>query len=299
MKMWMSFIMAVLLSFAINGCDANNKAVVSNQADINHRESANKRAENQAGLNEKQPIKSVFSMASLPLIQNTVVSLSPTFSGKRHDIIMAQVCALAEGVKTQDEFIQFFLNKGINLDKLAAQDPGFALLADKDLAKKKTACMAYNVSSAFIPLNVKTLTIDRSQHNQDNDSLSANNLDEIKLSQQLNGRLQVMLTNAQFFAIIAENIEHHPAASLADYQEHIISIASELAPVYLKLLQQNAASNGPYTVLKMKDDNLVFSSANGYLYALEGQNVMLRLLDINWYAEGELLGQRHFIKVAP
>jgi len=49
----------------------------------------------------------------------------------------------------------------------------------------------------------------------------------------------------------------------------------------------------------MKDGDLAFSSANGYLYSLEGNNAILRLLDINWYAEGQLLGKRHVIQVIP
>lgn len=78
MKKRISFIMLVLLSFTIGGCDANNKKDISNQTDSTNQVDVNKEH-----INKMQSIKAVFSMASLPLIQHTVVSLSPTFSGKR------------------------------------------------------------------------------------------------------------------------------------------------------------------------------------------------------------------------
>lgn len=179
-----------LLSLLITGCDTKESSKNANQN------------------------AHVTAMASLPLIQNTILSLSPTFGGTGNDIIMEQVCALAEGSKTPAQFNGFFSQKGIDLNKFASQDDGFALLADPSLAKAQTACIAYNFSSVFIYPSVRDFA--------DANAEGSDNVDQVKLAQLFNRKLQLVVTNAKFFYLIAERIERSSAATVAQHKKEII-----------------------------------------------------------------------------
>ncbi|WP_431224306.1 hypothetical protein ACQ86O_04605 [Serratia sp. L9] len=231
-----------------------------------------------AGCDASNTSTNSMTMASLPLVQNTIASLAPVFGGSRNDIIMEQVCALAQGQKTQEQFEQFFTNKGIALQKLAEQDAGFALLADNSLVKKQVACMAHLTSAAFLQ-TVKATD------------------DKATLTPQLSQKLQVMVTNAEFFSLISERIEQAPATTIVRHKQEIIRQATAMAPLYFAIMAKNAPHNLQYTVTQLQGNRLAFSSSNGYFFALQNNIATLQLLNINWYGEGELLGKRHFIQV--
>ncbi|WP_431225857.1 hypothetical protein ACQ86O_27615 (plasmid) [Serratia sp. L9] len=217
------------------------------------------------------------TMASLPLIQNTLSVMAPAFGGSRNDIIMEQVCALAQGSKTQAQFDQFFASKNIALQKLAALDSGFAMLADNDLGKKQASCMAHIASSPSLS----------------NIELTDN---KEKLAQQLSYKMQVITTNAEFFSLIAEKIESTPATSIAQRKQEIIQQASALSPLYFVILAKNAPQNVHYDVVQLHN-TFSLSGSDGYTLSLANNVVTLRLQNINWYGEGELLGKRYFTKV--
>jgi len=233
----------------------------------------------------------VIKIASLPLMEESVLSLSPTFGGQRNDIIMQQVCALAKKEKTQDQFNQFFINKGIVLSELASKDPGFHLLAYGDLKQMQAACMAYRVSSAFTNPAIENLT-DKSKN-----ASEAVQIDNTLLARELSERLQVMNANAIFFSILSEKLERKPPESIANVKRDIINLASEFSPAYFEIIAENPMGNQHYILKEMHDGLLEFSSDGGYVYSKINDSVTLTLDGFNWYGEGELLGRKYVVSI--
>jgi hypothetical protein len=229
-------------------------------------------------------------MASLPVIQSTVLSLIPTFGGKVNPIIMDQLCALVKGEQTQVQFERFFSDKAISLQALAKQDPGFALLVDKDPNKKITACSAYLASQAFILPDAHALLKQQTKR----DAESPLNSD---LNQNLSQKLATLKTNAEVFAVIAERNQSISSRSLGAHQQEIVKQFSILAGHYLQRLQQYSSLINAQTIQELDQTNLTFSSPDGYHFRLRGTDAQLQLHGINWYGDGELLGKRHFIQV--
>jgi len=262
-------ILIAVIGFNLTGCDmynSDNKDVSSNKAKL-------------------------IKISSLPLIEETILSLSPKFGGKRNDIIMRQVCALAKMDETQEQFNQFFIDKGIELDKLADKDPGFNLLANGDLEQKKVACMAYIISSAF------TLPALDGIYDKSEGVSEPVLVENISLANELSERLQVMNANGIFFSIISQKLEGKNYDDISQYKNMVIKLANELSSVYFEIISDNQIGTQHYTLNKVNSGVLDFSSNDGYVYSLKNNLVTLKLENINWYGEGELLGKKYFISI--
>ncbi|MCE9872002.1 MAG: hypothetical protein RSA68_12805 [Hafnia sp.] len=234
----------------------------------------------------------IIEISSLPIIQSTLNDISPSFGGKRNDTIMSHVCALSQGTENQTDFDGFFTSKGIELSKLAKEDEGFALLSDRDMRKKHTACIAYMVSSLVEPLQ-KDYYFKKS----DNTPLKNNEL-SLELTTVLRDKLKVATATAEFFALISTRLEHSDTKSIKERKKEIAELISQSYSDYYQLIHNAHAhdNNSRYYIDSWTDSGIVFSSSDGYLFELNNDILTVKLFGVDWYGNGKLLGKSYFMK---
>lgn len=265
---------------------------------------------------ETKPATNVVSMAALPIITESIVALSPTFGGKRNPVIMQQVCLLANGQQTMEEFKSFFSSKNISLKELAVQDKGFALIASDDIDQLKIACAAYTASSVLVepdlsefiePLTEEAAKIEaekiakaaKKKLEAGTDLKPTAQINQVKLATSLSHKLAVSQTNAAFFATIATQLEQLPVDSLSGYREKTQALFSSLAALYLVNVNTSEKDKTTlFNLLQIQNGHFAFVTSTGYLFDFTQQGMSLRLNNINWFGSGELLGKKYMLNVA-
>lgn len=235
----------------------------------------------------------MIEFSSLPLIQKTLSEISPTFGGKRNDLIMRHICALSKGIESQDDFDKFFASKGIEPAKLASKDSGFALLAERDINKMHSACVSYMISSLAIPLQ-KSYYIKKINDKQyEEQKLS------LELTNMLRDRMKIAAASAEFLAIISAKLENSTVKSMEDVKKNIFLFVSENARYYYNLVDDEMikSTSEDYNINTWSDLGISFSSSNGYSYDLKDGVLDLKYLGVDWYGRGKLLGKNYFIKL--
>lgn len=270
------------------------------------------------------------SIPALPIIQEAVFSLSPTFDGQRNPVLMAQVCGLARGELKQEQVNDFLEKNKIAADKVPKTGAELSLLVNGDKPAQVTACAAYLATSVLSPVDISefmtrvTPPADAAKGKSDASKAASGNakgkegtkerakvevarpasepalqVDPASLSVVLPVKLALARADADVFALIAAELQRRPGLSVAQYRDQARELFTKLAPVYLERIQVQMPGPGAYfRVLRLDADLFAFSSTNGSLFEYAADGLTLRQNSVIWFGQGKLLGQEYPLQVA-
>ncbi|MDN6859904.1 hypothetical protein QO207_25225 [Pseudomonas sp. CAN2814] len=248
------------------------------------------------------------SVPALPVIEEAVLSLAPTFQGQRSGALMAQICGLARGDLKQDQVNAQLAGMGIDSARLPRQSKdATALLVNGDRAAQATACAAYQATDVLLAFNPKPYLKAVPQSDEKGKDKVAEKpvqptlqVDDKKLGSVLPIRIAQARTNADVFALIAENLQRKPGLDVDAYREQARELFSRLAPTYIARVPANLPSaSANYLVTGMGEGRLEFSSTTGVRFDLSlDKGLTLTQNGVLWYGNGQLLGHQYRLRTA-
>ncbi|MBB4864079.1 hypothetical protein HNP46_002943 [Pseudomonas nitritireducens] len=232
------------------------------------------------------------SVPALPLIQDAVRDLSPTFNGKRIPVLISQLCALGAGQVSQQQADAKLTQLGIDAKALSRDGKdAIALLVNGDRAGQLTACAAAQATAGLTPLNPGDVM--RSQPaSADKNAKAEQVVDQAVLGRLLSQKVGQARANADIFAIIAARLSATPGLTEEQYRSQAQGMFRELAPDYLRRMNQLLPPEDTrYTLLKLDYSQLAFTTDTGLRYELStSDGLMLMNNGQLWYGKGQLLG---------
>ncbi|WDH50947.1 hypothetical protein PUP75_18545 [Pseudomonas chlororaphis] len=278
MKLQLSLSLGFILALGLGGC-----------------------GEQSASSSVKQP--KALDLPALPILQSAVLDLANTLVPHKNPLVMEQLCALAKGDIQQENVNAFIQQQGGNAQAIPAQGHPLSLLVNGDRKTQLSACAAYLASSVLLPLNLTELMVE-AEHPEPQDKSKkteepAPRIDQAKLLATLPNRLAIAQTNADFFALIATELQRRPGLTLVQYRQMSIEMFTRLAADYVqRIKEQTPATGTEFKVLKLDSDQFIFISSTRTLFAYDFSGLKLQQNGMTWFGEGKLLGKDYFLKVA-
>lgn len=251
------------------------------------------------GYDEQVVQRNWVSVPALPIIQDAVTSLKPTFSGKRDVDLMTQICGLARGELTQQEVDDNLKTAGIKLDGKAKD--ATVLLRNGDRAGQATACAAYLATSVLQPVDTGEFMKSRVMPEVGDGKPSQPTLqvDPVRLGQVLPIKVAEAKANGDVFALIATELQRRPGLTVVEYRKQAAELFARLAPQYLQRIKDQLPPHGVIYRLKRLDaERFAFASSLGaYFEYGTDSGLVLKQNGLIWYGDGKLLGQEYPLQV--
>lgn len=276
------------------------------------------------------PQRQLLIIPALPIIQESVFALSPTFGGQRNVEAMKQVCGLARGELKQEQVDAFLKQQKLDPTKLPKQGNSLSLLVNGDKAAQTTACAAYLATTVLLPVEAgefmrsvmppaarpelapeggKTMgaeTPDSGAMSTSAAPASATGsiqpvfqIDNKSLALVLPIKLAEARANADVFALIAAELQLRPGLTVEQYRELSRQLFSRLAPIYLdRIKAQIPSANATFKLIDLNADRFAFSSSTGSVFEFGVDGLVLRQNGVVWYGQGKLLGMDYPLQVA-
>ncbi|VEC00518.1 Uncharacterised protein [Cedecea lapagei] len=244
---------------------------------------------------EKTP--QTIALPALPVIQSAVMSLVPMPNGQRNELMMSQVCALARGELTQQQVAQNLLQQGIDLSRVPLEGNPLSILVDQDGARRMTACAAYVATSVMeVPKTKEFMVEAKTPAASGKKSLE---VDVKKLNYYLGVQLAVARSNADIFALIANELSKKDGLTLEQYNQSARNIFANNAGLFLQRVNEiyDQGQNIQYTLLDYADNHFKFTTSNGYLFEFGYDGLNLNFNRIPWYSGDYLLGKSYMLNV--
>ncbi|MCY1293803.1 hypothetical protein D9M68_620670 [compost metagenome] len=240
------------------------------------------------------------STPALPIIQDAVFTLSPTFRGERNPAMMQQVCGLARGELKQEQVNAFLAQQKIDTSRLA-KGSILSLLVNGDKAAQATACAAYLATTVLSTVDASefmTATAAPSADDKTTEKPTTWQIDNARLNVSLPIKLAEARANAEVFALIAAELQRRPGLTVQAYRDEARQLFSRLAPAYLERIKQSLPPAGTtYKLVRLDGDGFVFNSSRGSRFEYTSDGLRLWQNGILWYGEGKLLGQEYPLQV--
>lgn len=238
---------------------------------------------------------------ALPILQNAVFSLVDSLAPHKNPVLMEQLCALAKGETQQEDVNAFIQQQGVTARDIPLQGHSLSLLVNGDKQSQVRACAAYLAITVLTPLNLTSLSIVTPDSVPENESRNSAQLepqiDQAKLLAILPHKLAIAQTNADFFAIVAAELQRRPGLTLEQYHQLSIEMFSRLAPDYLQRVKAHLPSPATqYKVITLDKNQFIFISSTRTSFAYDFSGLKLRHNGIVWFGEGMLLGKEYFLK---
>lgn len=248
---------------------------------------------------------------ALPIIQNAVFSLSPTFGGERNAGLMQKICGLARGELKQAQINDFLRQNEVDVQKVPKKGAELSLLVGEDTAAQMVACAAFLSTSVVTAVDVRELTSNAipsvpAMHEGTPKSGEKTikekptlQLDPAALALVLPVKLAVARANADIYALIASELQRRPGLSVAEYRDLARQLFTKLAPVYLERIKnQMPREETHYQLLSLDRDGFSFDSSEGTSFRFSQEGLVLRQGGVVWFGQGMVLGRVYFVKAA-
>ncbi|MDA8483402.1 hypothetical protein NNO07_10005 [Pseudomonas resinovorans] len=250
------------------------------------------------GSDEQVVQRNWVSVPALPIIQDAVSSLEPTFSGKRDASLMSQVCGLARGELTQKQVDDNLRKAGIKLDEKAKD--ATVLLYNGDKAGQATACAAYLATAVLQPVDAREFMKSMAKPKEEGKPAQPTlQLDPARLRQMLPIKVAEAKANGDVFALIATELQRRPGLTVAEYRKQAVELFARLAPQYLQRIKDQLPPRGAIYRLKRLDaERFAFGSSLGayFEYGIDS-GLVFKQNGLTWYGDGKLLGQEYPLQV--
>lgn len=255
------------------------------------------------------------SIPTLPIIQDAVLPLAPTFNGQRDGGLSQQVCALANGQASQDQVNEQLRRRNIDPSRLSSNaSDAVALLVNGNSTAQKIACAAYLATEVMRPVDLREFSSTAAKPVAEQAAeegkkhtrapVAAENrtaqIDAGRLALTLPYRVAQARANADVFALIAEQLQRTPGLGIQQYREQARDLFIRLAPTYLERVRlQMPPSNASYQVLQLDGRHLVFGNTVGTRFDYSVDNgLVLTQNGLTWYGNGRLLGTLYKLRAA-
>jgi hypothetical protein len=245
------------------------------------------------------------SVPALPIIEDAVMSLSPTFQGKRNQQFMPLICGMARGQVTQEQVNAQLAGMGLDSSRIPRQSQdATALLVNGDRAGQATACAAYQATDVLQAISpgpfLKNAPAGKAEEKDAGKAPGAPQFDGQALSSVLPIKIAQARANADVFALIAQDLQGRPGLSMAQYQERARELFSRLAPTYLaRVPAKMPPADTRYQLLAFDAGRLDFTGNTGIHFDYSAdQGLTLWQKGVLWYGKGQLLGNDYRVQAA-
>ncbi|MFV3332464.1 hypothetical protein ACNFIA_16130 [Pseudomonas sp. NY15437] len=253
------------------------------------------------------------SVPTLPIIQDAILPLAPTFNGQRDGVLSQQICALATGKATQDQVNEQLRKLNIEPTRLPlTSNDAVALLVNGNSAAQVIACAAYQATEVLSPVDMREFikpanpAAKPEEHEKaaeagkEKDKAKPAEVDATRVAQVLPLRIARARADADVFALIAEQLQRTPGLSIQEYRDKARNLFIRLAPTYLdRVAQQMPPTNASYQVQQMDARRFVFSNNLGARFDYSVENgLVLSQNGLLWYGNGHLLGTAYRLRAA-
>ncbi|MBK5145621.1 hypothetical protein I2494_18265 [Budviciaceae bacterium BWR-B9] len=239
---------------------------------------------------------------ALPLIQDAIASMELTFENDKQNLMIKEVCALAQEKLTQEQVNSWLKDQSIDMTKIPAKGSSMSLLVNGDKVQQNAACAAYVATSALSLVNFADFSVvipsadsnnrTNPEENATSISVSKESIDNKKLTQYLTTKLTVAKANSDFYALIALELQKLPPQTIPEYNNKIKQIFTKLSPLYLEHINTLYQHNGiQYQVITLNENELNFVSSDGYHFMRSSDGLIFKYNDIPWYGSGYLMGK--------
>lgn len=266
------------------------------------------------------PVKSI-SVPAWNVITDTLFVMTPDVNGKRNDFLMRMVCGLARGDITQQEVNATLMEKKVNISGIPSSGSPLSLLVNGNLTQQATTCAAYLATSLFMPAD-NHLYFDKKKVSspprlEDGDGFwqkltgkktAAKSLPEqqeyvlnnARFEQGAKEKMALAQATAQFYAIIANNIQSTVPLSYAAYQKRTADVVRNYAGEYLRSIGQFYLSQekAHFTTLAADMGSFRAESSTGNTFQMQGSDFLLTARGVPWFGNGKILGKDYFVDVA-
>ncbi|WP_336220483.1 hypothetical protein [Citrobacter amalonaticus] len=266
------------------------------------------------------------SVPAWNIITDTLVNMTPLVNGQRNDFVMAQICGLARGDKSQQEVNALLLKNNVDPAKLPKQGNTLSLLVNGDRGQQQTACVAYLASSLFMPVNNAVYLqdakapADESTKGKDKEKPSAASdkkvdadtknatakaaapakiFNQAQFAQDARVRIAMSQATAQLYAVLASNLSAEKGKSWGEYQVQAQQIIANYAPEYLRTVTifSNATANQPIVIRSVTGNTFSVADAHNHELVQDSSNVLFRSRGVNWLGNGQIFGKEYFVDV--
>ncbi|WP_368529583.1 hypothetical protein [Enterobacter cloacae] len=257
-----------------------------------------------------QEVAKSLSIPSYNIIADTLIRMTPSVNGKRNDVLMQEICAIAEGAKNKDDVVNSLKSEKV--------DRNTAVLLNSDLRSQQSICAAWMASTLFNPVDtsawmmpVKSESVKKSSDSdtwkfwKKKDSAEETKQEQRQLDQQrffrsAQSRLNIAQADAELFGVIAAGMEaSKDISTLSGWQQKVAQIVTEHAPSYLnkvKLLT-SASSTNNFVSFLVKDNSFAVLDSRGYELSQAGGVPSLRVRGVDWLGNGKILGKEYFVDI--
>jgi hypothetical protein len=234
------------------------------------------------------------AVPALPIIQDAVRGMAPTFRGRRLPALADQLCALAQGRQTQQQTDERLRQLGLDpLSLPNGSGDALALLVNQDHAGQVGACAADQAAAVFLlPDPMELMKPLPAGQGAEAGSAQQWGIDQNATSRALALRVGQARANAETFGLIARRLMAMPGLSLSEYRNNARELFLQLAPAHLERIQRNMlAEQAIYQVSQLDGQRLFFTSGDGVRFELSGSDGrVLRQYGQLWYGRGVVMG---------
>lgn len=255
------------------------------------------------------------------LITETLTSFTPMFNGQRSDFLMAQVCHLARGEKTQQEVNAALRQNNIVPEKIPASGNTFSMLVNGNIEQQQMACASYLATSFYAPVNNVAYTGKQKvnapatqpdveapsswkfwQKTPEREVPHEVEVDTFNQDAFINDariQLAVAHTTAQLYGLIANNTPNSVPLTMVEYRRNVAFTLKNYAPEYLRAIETiylNSRSQA-ITVNGVTALGFSISDEKGHELVKEHHRAALRYRDIDWLGNSKILGKEYFVNL--
>ncbi|PKH22374.1 hypothetical protein CIG19_13815 [Enterobacterales bacterium CwR94] len=245
-------------------------------------------------------------MPALPIIQNTLRQMAPTLQGEFDLSVIQRICLLARGEVTLERVRHSLINDGVDPDSIPMQGHPLSYLVNQDQAGRQTLCAAWLANSVTLPLDRNEFVEKRPREiieKENKKTLTKTLWDETIVEEQLNtvlaSKMSLLRANAEFYALIANELAQKRGQTLDQYAAEVKSTFAAAAPYYLKRVQEHFSPSAKgYQLTAYQQGNYAFTTDGGYHFARDAHETLLTYGGMNWLGKGEIMGEKYVLYVA-
>jgi hypothetical protein len=244
------------------------------------------------------------------IITSTLLKMTPLVNGKRDNTVMAQICGLARGQKSQQEVNDFLVSNKIKVASLSTEGGTLSLLVNGNKVQQQSACTAYLASSLFTPVDTtvymrdEVKTEDKSKASKKDSTATKSEgshkvFDQAQFVQDMRVQIALAQATAQMYAVIASNLAEDKGLSWGEYQSKIQQLVSDYAAIYLQSevsFYTNLAQQ-PITIQALNTGGYRVADNVGHELIRNGSSLLFRSLDVDWLGAGKIFGQNSVVRV--
>lgn len=248
-----------------------------------------------------------FSLPAYNVIADTLMQVTPKTNKVKKNILMEQVCSIATESISKKQAIDNLSSKIKDTVELQNIIP----FLEYDKTSLTALCVAwmatslYEVESDSKWLRHKPATsslpnfFDKLKFWKSNDdTYSKENFNESYFINSSSNSLNIALSNTELYALILSDLlSIKDSLPLLDWKERIILSLKKHSQTYIENLKMLKSQKITITDFKIDRNGYYLSTSDGLQFSKYDSIPLLKSKGVIWFGEGEIYGEKSFIKV--